>query len=43
MLGGKEDGVVLVERGLKSEECFESKNASFENGYGVLEDSCFPE
>ncbi|KAG4999985.1 hypothetical protein JHK87_021057 [Glycine soja] len=34
VLGGKEDGVVLVERGLKSEECFESKNASFENGNG---------
>ncbi|KAK7369185.1 hypothetical protein VNO80_11220 [Phaseolus coccineus] len=30
-LGGKEDCVVLVERSLKSEESFESKNISFEH------------
>ncbi|RDX63809.1 hypothetical protein CR513_57717 [Mucuna pruriens] len=31
VLGGKEDSVVLVERGLESEESSESKNVSFEH------------
>ncbi|TKY60098.1 hypothetical protein E2542_SST17193 [Spatholobus suberectus] len=40
VLGGQEDGVVLVERGLASEESSESKNVSFEHIETAKESYC---